>query len=136
MGSWRSYRVKTHSILTFQTNGGWVIENRTEDSMSRIVSKKGKVTGEWFYTDDAEGLLTKGQTDSGEGEKTENDKEETKKKDTPEDKGNDKNAPKNEKKYYLVLSVKEVSDIDGWIVGTSTPFEIVSVDKEKLILKF
>lgn len=65
IGSWRfSYR-NIHSILNFKNNGTWNLENRVEGKYSKIVEKKGALTGTWLLE---ENRLTINVEDDGGGE--------------------------------------------------------------------
>ncbi|MBU0992224.1 MAG: flagellar basal body-associated FliL family protein [Proteobacteria bacterium] len=122
LGSWRMNQGKVHSILSFHANGSWILENRVEGKLSKIVAKKGKISGEWFYTDELEGGLPEGQ---GEKEK----KDETGKK-------NEAETEASKPKIFLVMSVIASDDEEtGWQKGVTKPFEIVELNKDRLVLK-
>ena len=50
LGSWRSQKRKIHTILTFRANGTWTSLVRIEGGLSKIIEKKGTVTGTWAVT--------------------------------------------------------------------------------------
>lgn len=126
IGSWRAYKMKVHSILTFHANGNWVIENRVEGKLSKIVAKRGRISGEWFYTDDIEGLLPEDYEPPEEVEEVEKKEEK---------KGEDSEEEEEKPKVFLVLTVLNAEEAEDWVEGSTNPYEIVVLDKEKLILK-
>jgi len=50
-GSWRSKKGSTHKILTFKTNGTWILQFRKEGRLAKIVEKEGKANGKWHVKD-------------------------------------------------------------------------------------
>ena len=123
LGSWRRTSGKVHSILSFQTNGSWLIESRVEGKLSKIVAKRGKISGQWFYTDKMEDVLP---------EEVPDDKKKEKKAEEKAQKG----ADEKKETLFLVMSVTEAQDDEsGWEVGSTKSFEFVQLDKEKLVLK-
>lgn len=123
IGSWRAYKLKVHSILTFYNNGSWAIENRVEGKLSKIVAKKGRISGEWFYTDDVIAILPE---DYQPPEEIEDEKSDEKKAEE------DSDTPK----IFLVLNVIKNEDEDEyWVEGKPNIFELVTLDKNQLIIE-
>ena len=126
VGSWRMHQGKVHSILTFHNNGSWTLENRVEGKLSKIVAKRGRITGEWFYTDELEKQLV---PEAAPSEKLSNAK------------GTDADAEGSQAQHeslptiYLMMRVVESEGDDDWQPGVTLPFEISTLDKEALTLK-
>lgn len=122
VGSWRTTIGTLHSVLTFETNGSWVIENKVESEMSQSAAKPSKISGNWFYTDKLEGGFPEEVPESAEEKKADEQPVET--------------QEESKEKLFLVMSVtKSQDDETGWKSGATKPFELVQMDKEKLLLK-
>jgi hypothetical protein len=62
LGSWRSQKRKIHTILTFRANGTWTSQVRIEGGLSKIIEKKGTVTGTWALTPEGRLAMTATET--------------------------------------------------------------------------
>jgi flagellar basal body-associated protein FliL len=62
VGSWRAQARKIHTILNFRANGTWASQVRIEGSLSRIIQKKGTVSGTWAISPEGRLLMTATET--------------------------------------------------------------------------
>ena len=126
IGSWRMHQGKVHSILTFHNNGSWSLENRVEGKLSKIVAKRGRITGEWFYTDELDKQFV---SETAEKEKT------------SDAKGGDAGTQDSQAQedppptIYLIMHVSESDGDEYWQPGITIPFEILTLDKEMLVMR-
>lgn len=58
LGSWRAQTRNIHTILNFRANGTWTSQVRIEGDLSRIIEKKGTVTGTWAITPEGRLMMT------------------------------------------------------------------------------
>lgn len=126
IGSWRMHQGKVHSILTFHNNGSWSLENRVEGKLSKIVAKRGRITGEWFYTDELDKKYVS-QMDTIEAPSDDGST------DAEAEEGQDQDN--SQPTIYLIMHVAESDGDDDWQPGITVPFEILILDKERLSLK-
>jgi hypothetical protein len=58
LGSWRAQTRNIHTILNFRANGTWTSQVRIEGSLSKIIEKKGTVSGTWAITPEGRLVMT------------------------------------------------------------------------------
>lgn len=121
-GPWQMFKDKVHFTLTFEAKGSWAIENKVEGKTPKSTPQKGKISGQWFYTNELEGEFPEKPSENHEADLKENEKPE-------------KDKDEKKQRTFLVMSVSDSPDEDkDWEKGATKPFEIVQLDKEKLVL--